>query len=340
MSRPASRIAAWVCWSCVVIGGPASAQTRTLELVGTIPGPAATVHVHETYAYVSDGPTLRLFDIGDPAAPTLVGSFTFPQNIYGVRVSGSVAYAAIDFDGLGILDVSNPAAPTLLGSFETPGQALSVDISGSTAVVANRLSGLEVIDVPDPTTPVSRGSYFTEGYAVDVDTAGSFAYVVDRPGGLSIIDLSKSGEPEAEGTVSMTERPATVAVTRQSSDAPGATLAGVMSTDSLLEIFDVSNPLAPVAVSTYRDPQRPPTGRTLGAPRVRMAGSLAFIADPYPPFLLQVVDFSNAAQPALVALYEPPGSPRDISVSGSLVFVTLAGQNTSTPGVIILRLGS
>ena len=99
-----------------------------------------------------------------------------------------------------------------------------------------------------------RGAYFTEGYATDVDAVGSFAYVVDRPGGLSIIDLSKTGDPEAESTQGMAERPASVGATRLSPAAPGATLAGVMSTDSLLELFDVSDPSAPVAVSTYRDP--------------------------------------------------------------------------------------
>ena len=83
-------VAAWVGTALLA---PAFAQTRTLERVGFIPGPAATVHLHEGIAYVSDGPTLRLFDVSDPADPAALGSHTFPQNIYGVRVSGAVAYA-------------------------------------------------------------------------------------------------------------------------------------------------------------------------------------------------------------------------------------------------------
>ena len=317
-----------------------------VDLVGVIPGRATTVHVHDTVAYVSDGPTLRLFNISDPTMPMFVGSFTFPQNIYSVRVAGSLAYAAVDLYGLGILDVSNPAAPALLGSFETPGQALSVDIAGTTVVVANRLSGLEVIDVSDPSAPVSRGGYFTEGYAIDVDAAGSLAYVVDGPGGLSIVDLSKSGELTAESTRSPTEQPAAVAVTTlPSTNATGATIAAVMSADSLLELFDVSDPSAPAAVGTYRDARRPLVGRNPGSAaaagfvRVRMQGSLAFVADAYPPFTVQVVDVSDPAEPTLVTSYEPSGAPRDIAVSGSLLFVAVgAAANGASDTVLILRL--
>ena len=195
-----------------------------------------------------------------------------------------------------MVDVSDPANPTPLGSYQTAGQALSVDVSGTTAIVANRLSGLEVIDASDPTAPVSIGSYFTEGYAIDVKAVGSYAYVVDRPGGLSVVDLSQSsvsGELDAAGMASSAERPATTAAISRDPNAPGATLAAIVSTDSLVELFDVSNPAAPVAVGTYRHPDRPAAGRTVAAPRVRFDGSLAFIADIYPPFLLQVVDLSG-----------------------------------------------
>lgn len=336
--------AAAAAWGCAAAAASASAQTRTLEPVGTIPGPATTVHLDGSLAYVSDGPTVRIVDVADPAAPVVRGSYTFPQNVYCVRTAGSVAYAAVDFYGLGILDVSDPAAPALLGSFRTAGQALSVDVaaSTSTAVVANRLSGVEVIDVSDPAAPVSRGEYFTEGYATDVITIGPFAYVADRPGGLTIIDLSKPGEPEAESVRGMTERPATVAAVRRDPAAPGATLAAVVSTDTLLEMFDVTDPSAPAPIGTYRHPDRPAAGRNIAAPRARFEGPLAFIADVHPPFLLQVVDLSDPSRPALAAAYAPSGPPRDVAVEGSLVLVAVGegGDPSAAPGVLILRLGA
>ena len=315
---------------------------QELELVGTIPGPATTVSVHQTRAFVSHGPTLRIFDIAVPTMPTLLGSFTFPQDVRGVAVAGSVAFAAMDFSGLGILDVSNPAIPALLSSYDTPGQALSVAVSRSTSTVAvaNRLSGLEVIDVSNPAVPVLRGTYFTEGYAVDVATSGSFAYVTDTPGGLSVIDLSQTGDLAAAGTQGVASPSASVAVS-------GA-LVALMGADSQLELFNVSNPSAPVSVGTYRDPERERTAfagaaATIGLVRVRMQESLAFLTDTYPPFTLQVVDLVNPAAPTLVTSYEPGGAPQDLAVSGSLVFLAVrdvgVGDTDPPPaGVLILRL--
>ena len=323
--------------------------SQELELVGTIPGPATTITVHDNRAYVAEGPTLRFFDIEEPTKPKLLGSFTFPQNIYGVRVSGTIIYAAGDFYGLGIIDVSNPTTPEQIGYFQTPGQALSVAHAGSTVVVTNRLSGLELIDVSNPSAPVSQGSYFAEGYAVDVDAAGSFAYVVDTPGGLSVIDLSQSGELEPTGTASVREPSAAVSVTSlQLSDGRNITLAGLMSANSGLELFDVSDPSAPISVGTYRDPDRPQTtfigaAVSVGNVRIQMHASRAFLADAYPPFELQVIDVSDPTAPSLVTTFVPPGSPRDIAVSGDLVLLAVGpnpgnAAGTASPGVLILRL--
>ena len=326
-------------------------HSQELELVGTIPGPATTVTVHENRAYVSEGPTLRLFNIEEPTRPSLLGSFTFPQNIYGVSVSGTIVYAAGDFYGLGIIDVSNPAAPEQIGYFQTPGQALSVAHAGSTVVVTNRLSGLELIDVSNPSAPVSQGSYFTEGYAIDVDAAGAFAYVIDTPGGLSVIDLSQSGDLEPTGIQGVREPSAAISVTNfRSPDGRDITLAGLMSANSGLELFDVSSPSTPMSVGTYRDPGRPQTtfigaAATVGYVRVQMHGSRAFLADVYPPFELQMIDVSDPTAPSLVTSFVPPSTPRDIAVSGQLVLLAIgptpgAATSTPSPGVLILRLKS
>ncbi len=331
-------VASFLCqW--LAFGGIILAQQPTFEAVGTIPGPATTVYADDTHVFVSDGPTLKIYDLSDPSSPKFTGSYTFPQNIYGIKVQDTTAYAAVDFLGLGVLDVSDPSNPTLLSMFETGGQALSVDVSGNTAVVANRLSGLEIVDISQPTVPVSRGAYYTEGYATDVVAIGSMAYVVDRPGGLSIVDLSKTGEPSAESTHSMTERPATITASKLTASAPGANLVGVMSTDALLELFDVSDPTSPMPLITYRHSERPPLGQNIASPRTILNGSLAFITDANPPFLIQAVDFSDVKSPEFVASYDLNGSPSYISISDSFVFLVVKNLNPEedSPGILILR---
>ena len=205
--------------------------------------------------------------------------------------------------------------------------------------MANRLSGLEIVDISQPAAPVSKGAYYTEGYATDVVAIGTVAYVVDRPGGLSIVDLSKTGEPSAEGTHGMTERPATITASKLNAGAPGANLVGVMSTDALLELFDVSDPTSPIALSTYRHPERPPLGQNIASPRTILDGSLAFITDANPPFLIQAVDFSDVNNPDFVASYDLSGSPSYISISDSFVFLVVKNlkPEENGPGILILR---
>lgn len=326
----------------------AGAAAQELELLGTIPEPAGIAALHGGYAYLGDGPTLRVYDISDPAAPAAAGSVALPANIYDIEIAGSVAYAAMDFDGLATVDVSNPAAPRVLGTFTTPGQALSVSVSGTTAAVTNRLSGLELVDVSDPGAPAAAGSYFAEGYAIDVAANASHAFVIDTPGGLSIVDLTVPGdELDAVGTLTLSEQPAAVAVAPARRGGAEITLAALMSSESTLELVDVSDPAAPGRIASFRDPDRPRTGAyiamaaTGGLVHVLLTDSRAYLADAYPPFAVQVVDLSDAAAPAALTTYVTPGPPRDIAVSGSLVLVPVAGADlggTGEAAVLILRL--
>ena len=88
------------CAAAWALGPGGRLHGQELELIGMIPGPAAVVDVHGERAYLGAGRTLRIVDVADPAAPAVVGSVTLPENIYGIEVSGTVAYAAMDFGGL------------------------------------------------------------------------------------------------------------------------------------------------------------------------------------------------------------------------------------------------
>lgn len=338
--------AALAAWPAVGPGAGGAAQE--LELAGTIPAAAGVAALAGDHAFLGEGPTLRVYDISDPAAPAAGGSVTLPANIYDIDVAGSVAYVAMDFDGLATVDVADPAAPRLLGTFRTPGQALSVAISGTTAAVTNRLSGLELIDVSDPAAPAARGSYFAEGYAIDVAAGGDFAYVVDTPGGLSIVDITTPGdELESAGSLLLDEQPVAVSVAPARRGGREIALAALMSSESTLDLVDVSDPAAPARLASYRDPERPRTGAyiaaaaTGGLVHVVLADSYGFLADAYPPFALQLVDLSDPAAPAALATYVLPGPPRDVAVSGPRVLAPVAGPalgGSGDPEVLILRL--
>ena len=99
-----------------------------------------------------------------------------------------------------------------------------------------------------------------------------------------------------------------------------------------LLIIDVSNPSAPVLAGTYKD----------GANFIRgvdASGSNAFVASSLKEgsSRLQILDLTTPSHPTLVASLDTPGVAQDVSVAGSLAYVTVgpAGMiivDVSNPG--------
>ena len=300
----------------------ASAQTLNFTPLGSIPGPAEMIRVKGAYAYISAGKTLTVADVSNPEAPRRLGTYTFPERIWGFRMSGNSVFVAADIFGLGILDVSNPEAPVLRGSFKTPGQAKSVAISGATALVSDHVSGLDIVDVSNSAKPVSAGSVFLDGFARDAVTNGSLAYAIDMPTGFYVLDLSKKNVQEplvSLQSATVSNQRAQVEVLQTSPQGP--TLAVVVA-GGTLQMYDVSNSASPIKIPPYRTPG--------GALRVSLRGKLAYVADGREG--LQVLDLSNPSEPRIAGTYKTASPARDVAVSESLVFVVLASGE-----VLILR---
>lgn len=301
-----------------------------LSVVATIAGPADLVQVHGRFAYVTAGPLLRVVDVSDPSIPKQVGGFTFPAKIWAFTVSGSLVYAAVGWSGLVVLDLSDPVAPRLRGSFKTLGEAWGVAFTGGKAIVANQMSGVDVLDVTNPDTPVLVGNYFTEGYARDVATWGALAYVIDQPTGFSVLDVSKRGPPAEVSSQQSAGSPMVIAVAQPSGDgAPKIACvvgAGRSPQAGWLQVYDVSDPRAPVKAAAFKTPGR--------AVRVAVQGNTAYVAD---AFGLQVVDLSSPTTPSLAHSYQTVGPARDVAVAGPFVYVVAGEAGREGAGVVILR---
>jgi hypothetical protein len=330
MSRTMRSGAAWLGAAMIVatVAPAPLAQGPTFTLVGRIHGPANLIELDGARAYVVGGKTLTLVDVSNPAAPTRLGSYSFPEKIWGIRIVGSTIYVAADFFGLGILDISNPSAPVLRGSLKTPGQAKNVAIVGTTALVADHMSGLDIIDVADAAKPVNRGAFFLEGYARDVVSAGSMAYAIDAPAGLYIFDLSKPGPVEPIGSQQSARAPASIELSK-SPAGQSANLA-VLVGGGLLQIYDITKPSTPVKAATFKTPSGRPS-------RATMHGTRAYVADFREG--LQVVDLSTPSAPTLVGGFKTPEPARDVAVTDAHVFVVV-GTGEEEGEVLILRQGS
>ena len=298
---------------------PASASA--LSQVATIHGPAHLVELDGTRAYVVHEKTLTIYDVSKPAAPVRLGSQALPEKIWGIRIVGTLLYAAADFYGLAVIDIANPQAPVMRGRIKTPGQAKNVAIIGSTALVADHMSGIDIIDVTDSAKRTVKDSFFLEGYARDVTSVGSLAFAIDAPAGIYTFDLSKPGPVEPVGSQQSAKAPATIEVSRNASGQPDL---AVMVGAAQLQIYDLAKPTAPVKAATFQ----PPGGRPL---RVALSGRQAFVADAREG--LQVIDLTAPASPVLVATIKTPAPARDVAVNDTLVLVA---TGTEEDGEVLL----
>ncbi|MBM3776835.1 MAG: hypothetical protein FJW23_01175 [Acidimicrobiia bacterium] len=322
---PRHGAAALVCLVLLAGAAAARAQQPAFTLLGSIPGRADLVEIHDGHAYVVDGKTLALFDLADPARPVRHGAYTFPEKIWGIHVAGPLVYVAADFFGLGVLDATDRAAPALRGALKTPGQAKSVALVGGTALVADHMSGVDVIDLGDGRSPVNRGAFFVEGYARDVVAAGSIVYAIDAPTGLYVFDLAAAERLDALEPISAQQSansPASIEVATDVSP-PLAVLVG----GGALQVYDLSDPRAPRRAAGFKTPSGRPARATL-------RGAVAYVADAQEG--LQVVDLSTPASPRVVGAYATPLPARDVAVDGSLVLVAI-GTPEGEGRVLILR---
>ena len=323
--RAAARGAALAA-AAVLLAAGAAAQDVTLEPIGEIPGPVELVRVRDGYAYVSGGHVFTIYDLADPSSPAARGSHTFPQEIWGFRLTGDRAYVGANFFGLGILDVSDPDAPALIGRHETLGQTKIGAVAAGKVGVIDHMEGFVLVDVSDETAPAGVGSFFLDGYARDVVTAGTIAYATDSPSGLYVFDLSRPGPPEPVGVVHAPAAPRDIEVSVGAGSRP-TLIVGAGGGD--LQVYDVSDPAAPRKLSSFETPGR--------ATRVSLDGNYAYVADTEAG--VQVVDLSDPANPVPAGRYETPRPARDVSATGGLILVVVGDSEREGHDrrVLILR---
>jgi hypothetical protein len=95
-------------------------------------------------------------DLGSPAKPLIVGTFSLKG--YSTQIAMYGRYAIIDSSrsALAMVDLSKPATPVLAALYKLPNNASVYDISveGSFASIASGSDGVIVLDISDPLKPV------------------------------------------------------------------------------------------------------------------------------------------------------------------------------------------
>jgi len=241
--------------------------------------------------YLADGAAgLRLVDVTNPAAPTLLSTLNTPGTAFGVALRGHYAYVADGSSGLQVIDIADPVLPLLAGGVVTPGDGYDVAVNGSYAFVADRTGGLQVVDVSNPYIPTIVASRATPNNAYGVELYGDYCYVAVSGSGLYIYDVSDPTAPTLVGNMFLSgyawDLVAAGGRAYVACDAGG------------LWILDLANPKKPVALGTFAT-----AGSALD---VYLDGCFAYVSES--GVGLQVVDVSHPAAPVLKNDYNTTGN--------------------------------
>jgi hypothetical protein len=149
--------------------------------------------------YSKDGAqtsSLRVVDVSDPKAPTVVASIERPGQLRGLAVSGNYLFAATRQDFFYVIDLSDPKTPKEVTSLRGTGEGMGVVLSGKYAYVPDRDGFLHIVDVSDPKAPKLVGSSPDEpGIALAAAIDGHHVYVGSKRGFLHVLDVSDPRAP-------------------------------------------------------------------------------------------------------------------------------------------------
>lgn len=87
---------------------------------------------------------LAVFDVANPAAPTVIGSTPIPFEGSGLLLAPPLAYVATWPEGIQIVDVSDPQQPEIVGSWTAQERVGPLASFGHRVLVPSR-AGLEVL---------------------------------------------------------------------------------------------------------------------------------------------------------------------------------------------------
>ncbi len=114
------------------------------------PGLASGISVSGNTAAVADGPEgWRLFDVSNPAAPSLVHSSLAQGSVYDVAVAGVMAALGSGARSAAALDITHPLTPVLTRSFGALVRTLRLTATGPQVYVAEDDAGLAVLGASD-----------------------------------------------------------------------------------------------------------------------------------------------------------------------------------------------
>ena len=291
--------------------------------------PTASINLEQplrldgAHLYVGDLTTLLVYEVANPATPTLVGSHALTGRVEDIEIVGTRAYVG-GSAGVTVLDITDPTSPVDVGTLATPSDAvLDLSVYGTT-IFARHVFETYVVDVSKPERPRIIGGYDIgqDGLGVEaVRLAGERAYLVSKsPPVFAVLDVSDPSSPSWLGEVALPPQGQAMDIELVGSDAY------VLLADSpLLVAVDVSDPTAPSVVGSL--PLVEPGSYGLGFEELAVGGGFAYSSGTEVTATeminkLSIVDVSDPSALVEVADQPPAGGVFDFAVVGDRLYAT------------------
>lgn len=159
--------------------------------------PAYAILVEGDVAFVG-GSNVRIYDIGSPGYPQLIGSCDTAWPIWAIAKNRQTLFAAHGEKGWAALCLDDYSSLKVVGEIALPGYAMSVATWDDYAYVAADSAGLHIVDVVEPAAPFLCSS-FSDYACRDLAANGSLVFLCDETGGLVIVNVSNPYLPILSG---------------------------------------------------------------------------------------------------------------------------------------------
>ncbi len=203
-----------------------------------------------------------IVDVSTPSAPVNLGSVVLSdvRSIRDLTLSGDFV-AVLDWGSLHAVDVSDPTAPAEVANIIVSAGASRIVADNDYLYLPGESEGLWLVDFSDPGQPSVASTLQLQGRPLDVAIGHGHAWVAAEDGDLRVVNLDDKNAPVEVGSYDTLDQ------------SRGATVyenhAYVL--DENIQVFDISNQLAPVQVSNYSTPGK--------VNDIQFAGGLAFVAE-------------------------------------------------------------
>lgn len=290
----------------------ATDQEFVLKKIGHIPveGLANDVRAEGDTVYLLDfREGFLIYDISEPANPTLLGSHVGNNDIDPDTKGGKTFFirgdhAIVGFMGAGlkIFDISDPTDLELVGGY-FGGTIYHIKVVDDLVYIATGYYGFQIIDISDMTQPTKVGEFINGNPLYHVHVIGNIAYTRDYVQDKTLcLDVTDPSNIKEIGQFDW------AAYEIEMVDDTGY----LCAIGGGVQVYDFSDATGPIFIDEHDDGG--------DASDIVISGNLAFVADLGDG--LEILDITDPGNVVEIAQFNDGGGARNVFVEGNVAYVS------------------